>query len=445
MKIFKSNKFFTDTGGDILKKTIKIILAIILIMILNFAILVNTVQAVKAGPIQIYTKGYFNRIIRNNGIVIKTAHAVYEENGKEYPVYCLNRELHGVGDYIATYDVENQGKLTDLGLWRVIINGYPYKSPEQLGASNEEEAYTATKQAIYCYIYNTGTELYSAINEAGNRVINAMNIILENARNSTETFDSPNIEIEQSKKWEVDEKESQYISKQYEIKSDKNISKIILSLENQPEGSKITNLENQEKSEINSNEKFKILIPINSLEKSGEFKVKIQTQMETKPIFFGKAPSGDLQDCALTTFSYEDVNTEIIQEYEKNGTEIIIQKEDEETEEPLKGAKFEILDENQKNIKVIETDEKGQIHLEQVIPGTYYIREIKAPDGYTLDLELQKMEIEMNQKITLKIVNRKIVIIEEPEIPEEPPKEEETPEIEESPVIDVPKLPVTGM
>ena len=97
---------------------------------------------------------------------------------------------------------------------------------------------------------------------------------------------------------------------------------------------------------------------------------------------------------ALTTFSYEDVNTEIIQEYEKNGTEIIIQKEDEETEEPLKGAKFEILDENQKNIKVIETDEKGQIHLEQVIPGTYYIREIKAPEGYQVNDEVQKIDID---------------------------------------------------
>lgn len=434
-----------------MKKAVKIMLVILLIIILNFALFANTVQAIETGQIRIYTKGYFNRIIRNNGIVIKTAHAVYEENGKEYPVYCLDRELHGVGDYIATYEVENQGKITDLGLWRVIINGYPYKSPEQLGAVNEEEAYTATKQAIYCYIYNTGTELYSGIGEAGNRVINAMNTILENARNSTEDFDSPNIEIAQSEKWEVDKKESQYISKQYEIKSDKNISKIILNLENQPKGTKITNLENQEKSEINSNEKFKILIPISSLENTGKFKVKIQTQMETKPIFFGKAPSGDLQDYALTAFSYEDISTEIMQEYEENGTEIIIQKQDEETEEPLKGAKFEILDENQKVIRVAETDEKGQIRLEKLMPGIYYIREVKAPDGYTLDLELHQIEIKMNEKITLKIENSKIVIIEEPEIPEEeppkeePPKEEAPPKVEEPPEIEVPKLPVTGM
>lgn len=430
-------------GGNILKKFMKIILIMLIIAITNIALLINTVQAVEeGGQITIYTKGYFDRIIKKDEIIVKTAHAVYQENGKEYPVYCLDRELHGVGDYIATYDVTNQGKLTDLGLWRVIINGYPYKTPEQLGASDEQEAYTATKQAIYCYIYQTRLEQYSAINDAGVRVINAMTTILENAKKSTEDFNNTNIETFQSEKWEVDEIDDKYISKQYEIKSNINITKFKLNLENQPKGTKITSLENQEKSVFNSNERFKILIPIDSLEESGEFKVKIQTRMETKPIFFGKAPNGDLQDYALTAFSYEDVDTELLQEYEENGTEIIIQKRDKETGEALKKAKFEILDKNQKVIRVAETNEKGEIILDKLMPGTYYIREVKAPDGYALDMELQQIDIKLNEKIMLKIDNSKIAIINNPEQPEKP---EEPQVVEELPVVEVPKLPVTGM
>lgn len=426
-----------------MKKFIKLILIMLVIVIANIELLINTVQAVEeGGQVTIYTKGYFDRIIKKDGIIIKTAHAVYQENGKEYPVYCLDRELHGVGDYIATYDVSNQGKLTDLGLWRVIINGYPYRTPEQLGAENEQEAYTATKQAIYCYIYNTKIEQYSAINDAGIRVINAMNIILENAKKSTENFNNSNVEILQDEKWEVDEIENQYISKQYKIESNINISKIMLSLENQPKGSKITNLENQEKSEFSSNEKFKILIPIVSLEESGEFKVKIQTQMETKPIFFGKAPNGDLQDYALTAFSYENIDAEILQKYEKNTTEIIIQKQDKSTEEPLEKAKFEILDINQKIIRVVETNENGQIILDKLIPGTYYIREVKAPEGYVIDMELRQIDINLNEKIILKVDNNKIIIIN---TPEEPQLMEETPVEEVVQDVDVPKLPVTGM
>ena len=406
-----------------MKKVLKILLIVLLVIVANIGILVNTVQAVENGEqITIYSKGYFNRVIGNNGIVIKTAHAVYQENGKEYPVYCLNRELHGVGEYIATYDVKDQGKIEDLGLWRVVINGYPYKSIEQLGVTNEEEAYIATKQSIYCYIYNTGTELYSAINEQGERVINAMNNILENAKNSNESFDNPNIEIEQSEKWNVDEIENKYVSKEYKIKSNKNISKITLNLESQPKGTKITNLD--------EDGKFKILIPIENLKESGKFKIKIQTELETKPIFLGEAPSNDLQNYLLTTYSYEDMDKEFEQEYEKNNTKIIIEKVDSDTKEVLKGAKFEILDEKQKSIRVAETNNEGQVILDGLMPGIYYIKEVQAPNGYSIDSELKKVEIKLNQEISLKIKNNKIII-----------KQEEP----QQPIVEIPKLPVTGM
>lgn len=406
-----------------MKKVLKILLIVLLVIVANIGILVNTVQAVENGEqITIYSKGYFNRVIRNNGIVIKTAHAVYQENGKEYPVYCLNRELHGVGEYIATYDVKDQGKIEDLGLWRVVINGYPYKSIDQLGVTNEEEAYIATKQSIYCYIYNTGTELYSAINEQGERVINAMNNILENAKNSNESFDNPNIEIEQSEKWNVDEIENKYVSKEYKIKSNKNISKITLNLESQPKGTKITNLD--------EDGKFKILIPIENLKESGKFKIKIQTELETKPIFLGEAPSNDLQNYLLTAYSYEDMDKEFEQEYEKNNTKIIIEKTDNDTNEVLKGAKFEILDEKQKSIRVAETNNEGQVILDGLMPGIYYIKEVQAPNGYSIDSELKKVEIKLNQEISLTIKNNKIIIKQE-----EPQKT----------IVEIPKLPVTGM
>ena len=405
-----------------MKKALKKVFVFAVIIVANLILLVNTVQAVENNTIKIYTTGNLSRILKFDGILIKTAHAVYEENGKEYPVYCLDKDLQGVGENLVTYETINQGKIQDIGLWRVIINGYPYKSLEELGVENEEEAYIATKQSIYCYIYNTGTELYSAINEQGERVINAMNNILENARNSNESFDNPNIEIEQSEKWNVDEIENKYVSKEYKIKSNKNISKITLNLESQPKGTKITNLD--------EDGKFKILIPIENLKESGKFKIKIQTELETKPIFLGEAPSNDLQNYLLTTYSYEDMDKEFEQEYEKNNTKIIIEKVDSDTKEVLKGAKFEILDEKQKSIRVAETNNEGQVILDGLMPGIYYIKEVQAPNGYSIDSELKKVEIKLNQEISLKIKNNKIII-----------KQEEP----QQPIVEIPKLPVTGM
>lgn len=423
-----------------MKKTVKKLFIFAVIMLINMLILINTVQAVENGQeINIYSKGYFNRIIKKSGVAIKTTHAVYQENGKEYPVYCLNRELPGVGE-VSSYNVKSQGSLQDLGLWRVIINGYPYKTLEQLGVASEEEAYIATKQSVYCYIYNTDTNLYSAINDAGTRTIQAMKQILENSRNSNETFETPMIQIEQTEKWEIDSIETQYVSKQYEIKSNKNISKIILDLESQPEGTKLTDLSNQEKNQFDSDRKFKILIPIKSLIKSGEFKIKIRTQVESKPVLFGEAPSADVQNYALTAFSIEDVDSELVQNYEENNTKIILEKKDKESKEGLKGAKFEILDQNKETIKIVETDEKGNIVLDKIMPGIYYIREIKAPSGYELDLEMKKVEVKLNEELHLEINNNKIIItIEKEETPEE------TIKVEENPVVEVPKLPVTGM
>ena len=43
----------------------------------------------------------------------------------------------------------------------------------------------------------------------------AINTILSNAQNSTEDFNNTNVEIFQSEKWDVDEIENKYISKQY--------------------------------------------------------------------------------------------------------------------------------------------------------------------------------------------------------------------------------------
>lgn len=428
-----------------MKQTLKKVAVFVVIIVANFVLLINTVQAVENGEeVTIYSKGYFNKIIQKGGTAIKTTHAVYQENGKEYPVYCLNRELPGVGE-TSSYNVTNQGNLQDLGLWRVITNGYPYKSLEQLGVASEEEAYIATKQAVYCYLYNTDLKLYSPINEAGVRTINALKQILENAKNSEETFETPNVEISSDEKWEVDENESHYMSKKYEVKSNKNISKIIVDLEYQPEGTKVTNLSNQEMNEFGSDRKFKILIPIKSLKESGEFKIKLKTPLESKPVVFGKAPSEDVQNYALTAYSFEDVDKEVVQTYEKNNTKIIIEKKDQETNDALKGAKFEILDENQKIIRVAETDENGNITMEQIMPGIYYIREIKAPDGYALDLEMKKIEVKMNEEVLLKVVNGKITVtVKNETIPEQPVKEVEVPVVETR-VVEVPKLPVTGM
>ena len=292
-----------------MKKLIKIALIALTIMISNFTLLINTVKAVE---VEVYAKETFDKIIKYNGILVNTIYIVHQENGIEYPAYCLNVNLAGAEE--GAYNTTSEGKITDVGLWRVIINGYPYKTIEELGVANLQEAYIATKQSIYCYLYNRGTEKYSAVGEAGERTINAMNQILENAKNSTETIDNYLLEINESEQWEEDKINNEYLSKTYKVSSETNISKYNVELENVTEDIIITDKDNNLKTEFNYDEEFKVLIP-KECKEIINFKINIIAQMETKPVFYGKAPSENLQDCALTTYSYEDIKGELEQEY----------------------------------------------------------------------------------------------------------------------------------
>lgn len=74
------------------------------------------------------------------------------KDGVEYPAYCLNREYPGVGEYDG-YTVDIDAVLDNVQIWRTIINGYPYKTPAELGVENKYDAFVATKQAVYSILY----------------------------------------------------------------------------------------------------------------------------------------------------------------------------------------------------------------------------------------------------------------------------------------------------
>ena len=110
--------------------------------------------------------------------------------------------------------------------------------------------------------------------------------------------------------------------------------------------------------------------------------IQIETQVNTKPILYGKAGSSDLQDYALTASTYEDGTGEIQDNYDKNKTRLIIVKQDEKTKEKLQGVEFQILDENKNVIYTnLQTDADGKIKVENLIPGKYYIKETKTISG----------------------------------------------------------------
>ena len=426
-------------------KIYKTILAF-LVLILSCFGFINSVYAIKVDSADIYSIGECGSLLKYKGGVVKVSYVQYVNDGIEYPAYCLDKTKPGAETI--PYNVSVSSMINDVGLWRRVINGYPYKTIEELGVDNKFEAFTATKQAIYCYIHGNNPYDYEAIGEAGERTLNAMMKIIENSQNSNETKISNNIDIKTDDgKWEQDTIEKNYISKVFSILPQANIKnyKIELTNENRIDigGIKLTNLENQERSEFSPNEKFKILIPIKNLNESGSIKIKASAQMATKPVLYGMAPDSSYQDYALTAEIYEDSMGETTDYYSQNETKIIIVKFDSETKSPLENVEFDLLDENKNVVYTgLKTDKDGKIVVENLIPGKYYIKETKTLEGYQANEECIDAEVLLHQQLTVNVYNNKE---EKPKVeiqPSEKTKEVKTKEVKTE---QVKRLPVTGM
>ena len=411
-----------------LKKVLKILAIIISISILVF---INTSKAKSKEEYKLQAIGASIELLKYKGETITSNYVGYAGKLYNYPAYCLDKNKKFITHELSYTVIEN-GEINEIMLWRYIVNGYPYKDLSELGCKQRDEAYVATQQAIYCYIYNQKIEDYEPIGEAGKRTLDAMKNIIENAQKEEGTPAEKAIKINEiEQEFKKDNIEENYASKTYEVTSSMPMESYKVILENIKEEDlsqfKITDINNNIKTEFQKDEKFKILLPIEKMKKEANFKITIQAKIQSKPIIYA-IPTDDLyQDFAIpASITEEIVSKEHEEPYPENETSIKIIKLDKETKEKIQGAEFEILDSN-KNIvyKNLKTNENGEILIKGIMPDTYYIKETKAKEGYILNSEPIKINIMLNQNIEVEFNNLK----------------EKKPEIE----IKEEKLPVTGM
>lgn len=425
---------------NIIKKTRKIAIVVAL-LIMNLLALGNSIYAASFSEINTYSIGDCGALLTYQGAQVQAIYIESNQSGVAYPAYCMDRTKPGAEK--GSYNVTTQNTLQDIGLWRIIINGYPYKSLGELGVANQWEAFTATKQAVYCYIHGKRLEYFGSIGtEAGNRTLNALRMILTNAANSTETKVSSTITINRvTDKWVQDAKDKDYVSKTYKATANAEMSKYTIDLTRADGlnigGIKVTDENNNERKEFYPNENFKVLIPIKDMKETTAFNLSVQAKVKTKPVYYGKTQKPGTQDYAITTNPYEDGTGLITEEYNKNETKLIILKKDQDNGNKLENVEFELLDENKQTIYTdLKTDKDGKIVIENLLPGVYYLKETNPTDGYEVYPELIEIKLDLNQEMTVTVNNKK----------EEKPKVETKKTADkEVKTKEVKKLPVAGM
>ena len=120
-----------------------------------------------------------------------------------------------------------------------------------------------------------------------------------------------------------------------------------------------------------------------------------------------KAPEGIVVDSSLHEFTIENDGQNVIENvvnYYVKG-QLKIYKLIEGTQTPLAGAKFEITNEAGEVVETIISGDDG-VALSSKLPyGTYYFKEVEAPDGFIRDENMYTFKVENEDIIETVIYN----------------------------------------
>lgn len=384
------------------------IIAILIVLMIILTNISSMVMAIPTNPtLEIIQEAEYHLQYDPGGglVYITMSYIGYYENGNVYPAYCLNRDLSGI-DKNGSYSVDIQGILEDENVWRVIINGFPYKTPSDLGVENELDAYCATKQAVFCVIDDLDPYThYTAATQRGEKIHQAIINLVDIGKNGTQTREEPNLQIKENGSL-IDEGE--YLSQVFTVVSAVNISSYTINSDNIMQNAYISDMNNNSKNNFNQGESFKVRVKKNSLSTDISINLTAEAYCETYPIYYGKSPNETLQNYAVTYDKYTLENAVAKLNLEALTGELKVIKVDKDDNEiALSNVEFEVYDANGEYIQTIITDENGIAKVSDLIIGEYILKETKTNEIYELNQDEYKFNIVHNQTTLIEVENEK--------------------------------------
>ena len=338
---------------------------------------------------------------------VTTTYVTYNENGKVYPAYCMNREYPGVGEYDG-YTVDIDSVVDDERVWRTIINGYPYKSPAELGVANDLEAFQATKQAVYCILYDFDpyTRFRSAEQGAdarGAAIRNAIINMVNQGRYGSQTRYSAGISTSRVGTLVED---GNYYSQEFKINCGVRTAQyIITSVNGLPSGGIITNTSGNQQTTFSGNENFKVKIPKSQMGNDINVAFAVQAKAETYPVFYGRTRISETQNYAVCFDPLGDVVGVGNLNVKTNTGRIQINKTDDETSQPISGVTFQLLKRDGTVVANATTNEQGVASFNGLYQNDYVLKEISTNEKYILNTKEFNVSVEYNGNKTLDITN----------------------------------------
>ena len=301
-------------------------------------------------------------------------------------------------------------------VWRVVTNGYPYKTPEELGVDNWHYAYQATKTAIYDVLGQTDVNNYYGTDSIGDRTVALMKRLVDIGENGTNTYKTPISNVSASgsltlsgdyyiQNYNVTANlniNKKYVSKTYNVMSVALSGNYEVTLNGSiPENTKITDINGNEKRTFSAGEVFQVRIPKKAVETgdiNGNIRVDVST--EAYAVFFGQTYDTTLQNYAITTdpIALTSNNTTLQTKGNTGSLEII--KVDADTNERIPNVTFQLSKEDGTVIGTATTNSNGIATFSNLYENNYKLVEISVSDQYIINPEMITIDVMLRQEVS---------------------------------------------
>lgn len=386
-------------------KTRRIIAFLLAMLIAIPTISLSTVRAAEEGSditkITVVKGKDINDMLYGGKKVLHSSAWWYDADGNKNPAFCVDPNKAGPGEYFAgKYDLNVAGAETNEKVAAIINNSIPYKTYQELGVNSEEEAYAATKAAIWCVIGVSNYTNKDAWDCPSNpNVKKLFDKLVDLALNNPEPVKAAvygTIKVD-----EEPVEEENYFVQRFQVQETSNSGKKITKYKveltgDYPVGTIITGEDGIEKTQFKGDETFAIRIRKTSVPVGGsvEANVKISANLYSNVILIGKPLNGldgKVQDMEIgmpnqpiTINAKMVIGVPDIPGNPGDGKLKVIKLDATDNATPLAGVTFDCYNAQGHLIDTGTTDESGIWEPNITESGTYTVVERSTNNRYQL-------------------------------------------------------------
>lgn len=388
------------------------------------------------GEVNITNGGYKMSYLSMNGVVRSQSYTYFNFKSasgaiKEIPAYCINPTTKGVPQSVNPGEsikyIANEAS-SDPKIMGIIANGYPHKGLSELKLDNKQQAYYATKMALWCYLIDDWSidrltlnpSLSGAEKERGEKILAAAKNIYKNGI-WWNRVPQPTITVTADKDsaYPVTVDGKEYLQQVFTADSETWVCDYDIDIgftmpDEVPEGTRIVDMNNNDITKIRTSSngasyagQFKVLYPKDSVsDQTGSVQMSLHANVYKYAIYYALCAEtskyGTLQrymcdtdpttEIRQSTFSrYSAAPSDTPDEPETpTETTLIINKVETGTNTPLSGATFEVKAPDGTVLGSFVSDASGKIIIPLTLSGQYVITEKTAPKWHLLGTETTK-------------------------------------------------------